>query len=213
MLQFIDENDFLKVDTFKENEDGTVAWVWNEGEGLPTHSGIIREGFKRYTQEQQGTEDVVVGQDDEGNDITEEQPVIVAVEIDVWGKFQELLSKEIITLEPLNIVPLQEAAKVAINTERDAMIASGVEFEGDVYQTNPTSVMDMLEAVVANRDTQWLTEDNTVVDMPVNKLKRLVSAVADLKELYIYKARQHKNNVLQLTSKEDIEQYLANLTW
>ncbi len=47
MLKFINEDDFLKVDTLKENEDGTVSWVWNEGEGLPTHSGIIRQGFTR----------------------------------------------------------------------------------------------------------------------------------------------------------------------
>ena len=91
MLEFIDENDFLLVDTYKENEDGSVSWVYDEGEGLPTHSGVIREGFKRITPEQQGTEDVVVGQDEEGNDITEEQPKMVDVEIDVWAK---LLEKE-----------------------------------------------------------------------------------------------------------------------
>lgn len=61
MLQFINEDDFLKVDTFKENEDGSVSWVWDEGEGLPTHSGVIREGFTRTTQVQDGTESVQVG--------------------------------------------------------------------------------------------------------------------------------------------------------
>lgn len=61
MLKFIDENDFLLVDTFKENEDGSVSWVWDEGEGLPTHSGVIREGFTRTTQVQDGTESVQVG--------------------------------------------------------------------------------------------------------------------------------------------------------
>ena len=44
MLTFANEDDFLKVDTFKESEDGSISWVWNEGEGLPTHSGIIRNG-------------------------------------------------------------------------------------------------------------------------------------------------------------------------
>ena len=239
MLKFIDENDFLKVDTFKENEDGSVSWVWDEGEGLPTHSGIIREGFtftiqvqtgveqvKTGTEEVQvGEEEVIIDKDAEGNSITEmqpvyesrdifeEQPVFEDKTIDVWAKLQELVSAGTISVEPLDIAPLIENAKQVINTQRDAKIAGGIEFEGDTYQTAPVNLTDMLEAIVADRDTQWLTEDNTVVDMPVAKLKRLVSAIADLKELYIYKARQHKNNVLQLTTKEDVEQYLANLTW
>lgn len=50
MLKFIDENDFLLVDVFKENEDGTVMWVWNEGEGLRTHSGMLFEGFIRVDE-------------------------------------------------------------------------------------------------------------------------------------------------------------------
>lgn len=65
MLNFIDENDFLLVDTYKENEDGSVSWVWDEGEGKPTHSGIIRQDFTRL--------------DSDGNTI------------DVW---QTLLAKE-----------------------------------------------------------------------------------------------------------------------
>ncbi|UYE90207.1 tail fiber chaperone [Alteromonas phage vB_AemP_PT15-A5] len=239
MLEFINENDFLLVDTYKENEDGSVSWVYKEGEGLPTHSGVIREGFIRTTQVQTGVEqvktgteevqigeeEVVIGEDAEGNDVTEtqpvyetkdtfeEQPVFKDKTIDVWAKLQELVSAGTVTVEPLDITPLIENAKQVIDAQRDAKIASGIEFEGDTYQTAPVNLTDMLEAVVADRDTQWLTEDNTVVDMPVDKLKRLISAVADLKELYIYKARQHKNNVLQLTTKEDIEQYLANLTW
>lgn len=51
MLKFIDENDFLLVDTYKENEGGSVSWVYNEGEGLPTHSGVIRPGFTRKDAE------------------------------------------------------------------------------------------------------------------------------------------------------------------
>lgn len=226
MLKFIDENDFLLVDTFKENADGSVSWEYDEGEGLPTHSGVIYEGFVRDIQLQTGTEEIqvgeeerVIGQDEESNDVTElmpiyeEQPVYETSQLDIWSKFQELVSAGTISVEPLEITPLIENAKQVIDTQRDAQIAGGIEFEGDTYQTAPVNLTDMLEAVVAARDTQWLTEDNTVVDMPVDKLKRLVSAVADLKELYIYKARQHKDNVLQLTSKEDIEQYLANLTW
>lgn len=239
MLKFIDENDFLLVNIFKENEDGSVSWVYEEGENLPTHTGLIREGFTRENQVQTGVkqvksgteqvqigeEEVVIGQDDEGNDITETQPVYETKDvyseepvfetqvIDVWQKLKELENNNTILIEPVDLSSILERAKQIIDAARDDKIAGGVEFEGDRYQTKPVNITDMLEAVVADRNTQWLTEDNTVVAMPVTKLKGLVNAVADLKELYIYKARQHKDNVLQLTTKEDIDEYMSNLSW
>lgn len=45
MFKFIDENDFLLVDIYKENEDGFVLWVYNEGEGLFMYFGVICLGF------------------------------------------------------------------------------------------------------------------------------------------------------------------------
>lgn len=45
MLKFIEESDFLKVDTFKENEDGSITWQWVDGETV--HSGCIFDGFTR----------------------------------------------------------------------------------------------------------------------------------------------------------------------
>lgn len=55
MLKFIDESDFLKVDTFKENEDGSFAWRWQDGD--TTHTGVIFDGFTR-TDENSNTVDV-----------------------------------------------------------------------------------------------------------------------------------------------------------
>ncbi len=43
MLKFIDENDFLLVDKYKQNEDGSVSWVFKDGE--LTHSGCLFDGF------------------------------------------------------------------------------------------------------------------------------------------------------------------------
>lgn len=101
MLKFIDENDFLLVDTYKENEDGSVSWIYDEGEGLPTHSGIIREGFERFTQVQDGIDEIVIGQDEEGNNIIEEQPKMVDIQIDVWDALHRLeASGDIVIVRP-----------------------------------------------------------------------------------------------------------------
>jgi len=45
VLTFIGEGDFLKVDTFRQVEGGSVEWHWQEGESV--HTGVIFEGFTR----------------------------------------------------------------------------------------------------------------------------------------------------------------------
>jgi len=55
MLKFTNSNEFLKVDTFKQNEDESVKWQWKEGE--TTHSGVISRSLKR-TDENGETIDV-----------------------------------------------------------------------------------------------------------------------------------------------------------
>mgnify|MGYP000383252240 CR=1 FL=1 len=213
MLQFINEEDFLKVDTFTQNADSTVTWIYSVEK--TEHSGDIYEGFIRKASKNVGTRTIVLGEDEEGNEVTQEEPIIESEEINVWDKLWELHNNPEVDVEviPYDITPCIEEAKQRIDQLRDEHIASGVEFEGDLYQTKPTNVTDMMEAAVANRDTQWLTADNTVVAMPVTKLNELIQVVANKKELYIYKARQHKDNVLNLTTKEDIDDYMSNLTW
>lgn len=51
MLNFIDDNDFLLVDSFTESGDGVVNWIYDEGEGKPKHSGAIFEGLTRMDEE------------------------------------------------------------------------------------------------------------------------------------------------------------------
>lgn len=58
MLKFIDENDFLLVDKYKQNDDGTVSWTYTDGDA--THSGFLREGMTRTIQVPDGTEQVKV---------------------------------------------------------------------------------------------------------------------------------------------------------
>lgn len=187
MLKFIDENDFLLVDTFKENEDGTVSWVWDEGEGLPTHSGVIREGFKRYTQEQQGTEEVAVRQEpvlDEGGnptyyedtgeqifeDITEEQPVMVDVEIDVWAKLLELEQKELVSVKWLTTEDheaiAQERQRVSFKSERQRKLDAAVvtTSNGLKFDADERSITRMANAISAaeragRTDVRWSLAD------------------------------------------------------
>lgn len=214
-ITFTNENDFLKVNTFKENEDGTVSWAWDEGEGFPTHSGVIREGFKRITQEQQGTEEVVVGQDEEGNDITEEQAKMVDVEINVWSKLWELHndSNSDVSVSPVDIDILRNNAKSSINSLRDNYIHGGVEFNNHTYQTDQQSISDLMGAVLSGVDTTWLTADNIEVELTSSELQQLGQTVAAHKKYYVYKARQHKDYINALETQQEIDNYMANLDW
>lgn len=258
MLTFIEESDFLKVDTFKENEDGSVSWVWDEGEGLPTHSGTIFDGFKRYTQVQDGveevqtgteqvqvgTETVVIGQepvlDENGDpviaedtgeplmqDITEEQPVyeeqpvmeeqpkMVDVEIDVWAKLWELHNDTSIeiTVLAVDLGLIKANAKQVVNSQRDSLISGGVVHNGYTFQTDATSIMDIMGAIMSGIDTTWLTADNQQVPMTNAQMQALGGAVAAYKETLVFKARVHKDNIESLLTKADIDDYMDNLSW
>lgn len=215
MLKFIDESDFMLVDTFKENEDGSIAWVYDEGEGLPTHSGIIREGFTREKQIQTGTETIVIGQDDEGNDITEEQPIMVDVTIDVWGKLWELHndSESPVVVAPVDLSLIKGDAKQQINTQRDSLISGGVQYNGYVFQTDNQSIMDVMGAIMSGIDTVWLTQDNQQVSMTNADMIALGQAIASHKESLVFKARSHKDAIDAFTTKEDIENYMSVLSW
>lgn len=117
MLKFIDENDFLLVEQFKENVDGTVQWFHQNS------NGYLKTGFTRTTQIQTGTTPVVIGQDESGNDITEQQPVFEDVTIDVWAKFCELRDNGTITVQPVPQAELDAiAAEQAKQTERQSKL-------------------------------------------------------------------------------------------
>lgn len=232
MLQFINEDDFLKVDTFKENEDGSVSWIWDEGEGLPTHSGIIREGFTRSTQAQDGTEEVVIDQapvlDEDGNptfyedtgeqifqDVTSEQPKFVTVEINVWDKLWELHGdpNSSVTVESVDLSLIKDNAKQLVNRQRDSLISGGVVHNGHTFQTDTTSIMDIMGAIMSGIDTTWLTADNQQVAMTNVDMQALGQAVAHHKETLVFKARVHKDNIESLSTKAEIDDYVANLRW
>ncbi len=143
-LQFIKDNDFLEVDTYKENKDGSVSWVYDEGEGLPTHSGIIREGFTRL--------------DLDGNSI------------DVW---QTLLAKEQsgeifiqrLTQEDRDNIAQQEQVD-QFKASRQQLLDSAVvtTSNGNKYDADEQSISRMANAILAAQrrgvnDIKWSLAD------------------------------------------------------
>jgi hypothetical protein len=222
MLKFINENDFLLVDKYVQVSPTQVSWQYTHGDSLST--GIISEGFIRTNVVQNGTQQVMTGTtpaeyDEYGVEITpaqpiySEEPLYVTVEIDVWKKLNDLANSNTIIIEPISILPIKENAKETINSIRDTAIASGVEYNGDIYQTDAESISDIMGAIIAGVSTQWLTQTNKVVNMTVADMQELGQAVAAHKAHYIYKAREHKDAIELLNTAESIELYLANMSW
>jgi len=116
-LLFNNDSDFLAADSFQLKSDGTVEvrhgnWV-----------GGLWPGFTRTNQVQTGTTPVVIGQDENGDDITEEQPVFEDVTVDVWAKYCELRDNGTITVQPVPQAELDAiAAEQAKQTERQSKL-------------------------------------------------------------------------------------------
>lgn len=227
MKKLIDAEWFESVDSFKENDDGSVQWYKDNS------NGFIKQGMTRTYSEQTGTETVVVGQTDPvyeydeetgeqllvtpAEDITEEQPVFEEFTVNVWDKLQELVADGTVTIEPVDLSVIKEQAKQTINQLREQYISGGVTYEvsGTTYtfQTNSQSIVDLMGAVIAGSDVTWLTSDNTPVPMTNAQLIGLGQAVATHKESYVYQARTHKDNIETCTTKAEIDTYMASLSW
>lgn len=197
MLKFIDENDYLLVDKWQELSNGSVYWEYDEGGDLPTHTGFIPQGYTRtyYTVDDGGVEQEVT--------------------VEVYNRLWELNDDETspVTIEGVDLSIIIDQAKDSIMSQRDALIYGGVEYEGNTYQTDATSIIDIMGAAVAGVDTQWLTSDNVTVPLTGTQMKALGVVVAEHKKKYVYQARVHKNNVDAMTTRDDIENYMANISW
>lgn len=230
MLKFIDENDFLLVDTYKLNEDGTVNWTYDEGEGKPTHSGALFEGFTRPIQVQDGTESVKTGHKevldtngepllDKGGmpvleDVYEEQPKYKTETVDIWAKFQALVSKGAITLETEHLLLEQkQSAKDSINATRDELNDADIEYNGYTFQAGAQSREDIMGAVVTGGDTIWLTRDNQEIEMSAEDMRGLGIAIANRKKFLVYKARHFKDALDELSDEASIKAFIKNLDW
>lgn len=59
MLKFTDDNDFLLVDKYKQNDDGSVNWSLTDGDHF--HTGVLFEGMTRDIEVEDGTESIKTG--------------------------------------------------------------------------------------------------------------------------------------------------------
>ena len=185
MLKFIDENDFLLVDTYKTNIDGSIAWTYDEGIDAPTHCGVIYAGMTRSYSEQTGTETVIVGQDENGDDITEEQPVFEEVTINVWDKLQELVADGTVTIEPY--VVSYEEQRQALKQQRDAALQDMVHDFGDgrIVQVRPQDKANFEIGIAGGVDEEWIAADNSIVILTVAEMEEAMqSGITQGKAIY-----------------------------
>lgn len=162
MLKFIDENDFLLVDTYKENEDGSVSWVYNEGEGLPTHSGVIRSGFTRK---------------DAGDN-----------EIDVW---QTMLNKahsgeifiQWLTQEDKDAIATEQQIQ-AFKSNRQKLLDSAVvtTSNGNKYDADEQSISRMANAILAAQRKDLTNIQWSLADTPTGVMTDVT--LSDLEEAH-----------------------------
>lgn len=117
------------------------------------------------------------------------------------------------TVLPRDIENLKSEATSQINQQRDALINGGITHNGHEFQTDEKSIMDVIGAVVAQVPVNWLTKDNQTVSMSAADMAALGAAIAAHKESLVYQARTHKDNILAMTTAQDIESYMNSLSW
>lgn len=127
MLLFIEEEDFFKVDNYKENEDGSISWFYNElkpDNNVVKHVGVIPMNYIRTVKIHNGFKRVKVGVDIiesivDGKVIINETDIYGDVPsydekfINVWDKLVDLESKNLIIIDRLS-----EEEKSAIEHDR-----------------------------------------------------------------------------------------------
>jgi len=137
MLKFINDNDFLLVDKYKQNDDGSVGWSFKDGD--TTHSGFLREGMTRV----------------DGEDT-----------VDIWSKFQTQLSKGKITVEGDTDEEIAsreiELFKASRQSQLDAAIVTTS--TGKNFDANEKSILRLHNAVTYIKEHSvesipWSTAD------------------------------------------------------
>lgn len=190
-LTFIDDGDFEKAESFIQKKSGAVEWRFEN------NVGEIRDGFIREWDEQVGTETVVIGQDAEGEDITEEQPVFERRTKDVWLRLEELDAAGTISVQWLT-----QADKDAIQAEQDAVTAkqqerqaklSAFEFKGvtcsvceadqNGWETLNSKIQRELDAGNPWRNIPfWMDNGNHVIIESAEEWQAFIDAGWDARE-------------------------------
>lgn len=105
-----------------------------------------------------------------------------------------------------------------LNTERDRLISGGITHNGFRFQTRDKDVADLMGVIQVAQlapgvTTRWLTEDNVEVEMDLPQLQALGIAVAQHKTHLVYRCREHKDAIADLQTRQEVDNYLANLEW
>jgi len=122
MLKFIDDNDFLLVDKYKQNDDGSISWVYNDGNA--THSGFIREGMTRV----------------DGDET-----------VDVWAKLQSKIASKAITVEGKTQEEFDAEQVAEFKASRELLIANSVVTteSGNKYDADNGSIQKMVNKILS----------------------------------------------------------------
>ena len=162
MLKFDNESDFLKVNTFKENKDGSVSWHWYEGAGLSSHEGVIDKDSR--------------APDPEGNII------------DVW---QKLLDKELageisiqrLTQDDRDTIAQQDQIN-QFKANRQYLLDNAIvtTSSGNKYDADEQSISRMANAILAAQrrgvnEIKW-----SLADTPTGVMTDVT--LADLEEAH-----------------------------
>lgn len=188
MLKFIDEADFLLVDTFKENEDGSVSWRYYEEATAKKHSGDIFDGFTRTKTVGSGTEQVQVGTDADGNPVFETQPTFTTETIDVW---QTMLNKEQSgeifiqwrTQEDKDAADAEQQIQ-AFKASRQKLMDEAVvtTSDGNQYDADETSISRMANAIIAAQEEDVTALEWSLADTGTGVMTSVT--LADIKEAH-----------------------------
>lgn len=188
MLKFKNKNDFSLVDEFKENEDGSVNWIYNDGASV--HSGYIKSGMTTTWSEQTGTEqvstgfkDVEIGVDQEtGEPIFEqqeqfeEQPVFTEMTFNVYDELIAAAERGDVIIEPY-VVSVEEQRQ-QLKQSRDAALNSMVHDYGDgrVVQIRPSDLINFQIAIEQGQSREWILADNSIAIITVAEMVAAVES-------------------------------------
>lgn len=165
MLNFISEDDYLLVDKYKQNDDGSVSWFYDDG--ISNHSGFLFEGMTRTKAEEDGTELVVVGADEDGVDITEEVPKYVEVVVDIWAKLQEKVLNNVLVIEGKTQEEIEKEMIAEFKASRQALVDNSIATvsTGKSFDADEQSISRLLNSIIKHlHDTddtiiKWSTAD------------------------------------------------------
>lgn len=133
MLKFIDDNDFMLVDEYKQNDDGSVSWCYQDGDKF--HSGFLREGMTRIDGENT---------------------------VDVWSKLQSKIKSGKVILITKSDEEIAREEIEQFKQSREYLVSqsvveteSGLKFDGD-----NTSIQKMANKILS---LSYLGESNSFI--------------------------------------------------